>query len=1298
MKAKYFIMVSLILVVFTISAVCASQDVIEDNNITAIDETEDSVSESPVEKILATEENKEILEAEPTDFKVNITKEINVSEQNWENKNLATVYCSERAEGVSMIITQPGGSNQVIGSLSSPFNIDAGETVNVTCGNFIMVFNRYIGNFDVVVKYNDSAIVRETITITKNINIEDFQYNSFDSDYQNSYEYVIQFTPKVSGNLTVFVNGAERHNKYYEGRTQMFGSQVYINKSELSLATPGEYRILAKYSTEDYGTCDFGEFSYLVGEEYVKFIASEIDLNREEMYSGIYPIKPIAIIEDSESINGTVTVIIDGKESYRKSFSDSTTELEIQSDDLNLTGIALGNHTFKVTYNRNNADEHSLERTALIYETPNVHNPSFMFEGEKEAVIVTANKNYTGTIILFNPIYSPMSPDNEVIGSANITDGIARISMENLTTGRYPFILKSFIDQLPAMSSLIIPVNIIVKDNPAGYESNISSTAINPEGEVTVTLKGNVSNERVYLFVDGISYTNITFSDDVATSTIRDLAIGRHYITIKRYNPRDFENEDSYSNTFVVDVVEPVDPNLSIIVNDTVKGNGAVVEIFANKTLTGTVNVRLNNSATVYPVDVVEGYGIKTISSLDVGTYLASATFDGNAYFEPSVKSTTFNVEDFIITIAEKIDLDDENIENIPIVSIYCPKGAKGTNVYFDIYSQATYVDSLKINLKENLGKTVNVTIKDSLQGLKNMGCGTFTIKALVDWETEIGSGPINITRMITNDNFEFVTYSESELNWVIDFRSSPVNGNLTVSVNGTERYNEYLKKYESPATITSQDLGIDRPGEENEISVRFISEDGATYDLAEFDYFQCSEHILIRDIDSYNNNMEIVKIMDFEVKGNITILFDGKTIFNGHFDEYGEVKILPFLLDFGNITYGTHKLFVNYTKDNNENYTLERNVLVYETPKYDCPDFIIEGEKAVIIITAQKEYTGKVNLTLNQGVKKLLCTTDLVDGNAIITLENLVKGDYDLIYTCVIDQIPNKILGRGFTLSVKEKSDNFRVEINATTINLGDCIKATFYSEISNLNGTVSSFINGERYRSVDLTPQGKADIIFGNLTSGDNYLRFEFVDTTGRYYYSDTILVKVINKTDVKIDPNLRITVKSVHKSEKPVIEIRTDAQLTGKVTVKIGTKTYVINVVNGKGTKTIPSLKVGSYTAKAIFAGNDMFNSSEKSVTFKVTKDVIKLTLKKVKVKKSAKKLKITATLKINGKKVKGKKLTFKFNKKTYKAKTNKKGLAKITITKKVLKKLKVGKKVKYQVSYSGKTVKRTVKIKR
>ncbi len=68
-------------------------------------------------------------------------------------------------------------------------------------------------------------------------------------------------------------------------------------------------------------------------------------------------------------------------------------------------------------------------------------------------------------------------------------------------------------------------------------------------------------------------------------------------------------------------------------------------------------------------------------------------------------------------------------------------------------------------------------------------------------------------------------------------------------------------------------------------------------------------------------------------------------------------------------------------------------------------------------------------------------------------------------------------------------------------------------------------------------------------------------------------------------------------------------------------------------------------------------------------------------------------------LKGKKpIKGKKLTFKFKGKTYKAKTNKKGIAKITVKKSVLKKLKVGKKVKYQVTYLKVTVKKSVKVKK
>ena len=103
------------------------------------------------------------------------------------------------------------------------------------------------------------------------------------------------------------------------------------------------------------------------------------------------------------------------------------------------------------------------------------------------------------------------------------------------------------------------------------------------------------------------------------------------------------------------------------------------------------------------------------------------------------------------------------------------------------------------------------------------------------------------------------------------------------------------------------------------------------------------------------------------------------------------------------------------------------------------------------------------------------------------------------------------------------------------------------------------------------------------------------------------------------------------------------------------------------------------------------------------YKISNEIsVKRTLaaKKTQVaKKSAKVSKIKVVLKwSNGKAIKGKKVTMKFRGNLYKAKTNSKGIAKVTIKKKVLKKLKVGKKVKYQAKYGKLTKKVTVKVKK
>ncbi|MBQ8017626.1 MAG: hypothetical protein IJ258_05905, partial [Methanobrevibacter sp.] len=158
-----------------------------------------------------------------------------------------------------------------------------------------------------------------------------------------------------------------------------------------------------------------------------------------------------------------------------------------------------------------------------------------------------------------------------------------------------------------------------------------------------------------------------------------------------------------------------------------------------------------------------------------------------------------------------------------------------------------------------------------------------------------------------------------------------------------------------------------------------------------------------------------------------------------------------------------------------------------------------------------------------------------------------------------------------------------------------------------------------------------------------------------------------------------------------------------LSGDAVIYLDGEKYKTVQFNGKISESIKDLSVGTHYITVKFNGSGSYYSktyqvSVKSAVVAPQKTVIKLTLKKVSVKKSSKKLVLQATLKINNKAVKGKKITFKFNGKKYTAKTNKKGVAKVTIKKKILKKLKVGKKVKYQASFAKITVKKSVKVKK
>lgn len=155
-------------------------------------------------------------------------------------------------------------------------------------------------------------------------------------------------------------------------------------------------------------------------------------------------------------------------------------------------------------------------------------------------------------------------------------------------------------------------------------------------------------------------------------------------------------------------------------------------------------------------------------------------------------------------------------------------------------------------------------------------------------------------------------------------------------------------------------------------------------------------------------------------------------------------------------------------------------------------------------------------------------------------------------------------------------------------------------------------------------------------------------------------------------------------VTKDGKPIGGENVVFNFNGRnINVKTDSKGYAILNLD-------TNLKPGTYNIKATFNGISVVNK------VKITQ-IIKASDKKVK--KSAKVTKVKISLnKVDGKYLNSKTLKVKFNGKTYKVKTNKKGVAIWNVKKSMLKKFKVGKKIKYTVTFGKDSLTKKLIIKK
>ncbi|WP_405265455.1 Ig-like domain-containing protein [Methanobrevibacter sp.] len=498
-------------------------------------------------------------------------------------------------------------------------------------------------------------------------------------------------------------------------------------------------------------------------------------------------------------------------------------------------------------------------------------------------------------------------------------------------------------------------------------------------------------------------------------------------------------------------------------------------------------------------------------------------------------------------------------------------------------------------------------------------------------------------------------------------------NGQVRLTVNNNPQISQVT---DGKATFTVGNL----PLGEHDVFIEYL---GGDYPESSYHAVLNISHYGV--IGEYSDSAKYVSLLlPTNATGNLTVYNnDRKSILCSVPVVEGKARI-----DLSKVSVGIYDIRAYYEGDDYDVRDFEISFKVM--PKVNITQNAIIDEDVVIFVDLDNA-TGFL-LIIMDGLSPVL--EELKDGivNYTLKTENYSYGDHRVNFMYIGNSFNGDVFNEFNETTGRYVAIDYDMKIlcqNLTSKTSSDGDEWLIV-DCGNATGTLQVFLDGTLWQVVEIV-NGLARINIAGLSNGEHNLTFLY--SGDRKFGSAllSILLSVKHKVP-RIDAgNFNIDYSS--KKAYSVVVYKKDGSIASGVAVTflINNKSYGNVLSNSKGVASIViSSAPGSYkiTSKALGV----------SVTKQLNVKKV-LSLKKVTVKRSAKKLVIKATLKkVDGKYLKGKKIIFKFKGKKYTAKTNKKGVAKVTIKKKVLKKLKKGKKVTYQATYLKDTVKRTVKVKK
>lgn len=820
-----------------------------------------------------------------------------------------------------------------------------------------------------------------------------------------------------------------------------------------------------------------------------------------------------------------------------------------------------------------------------------------------------------------------------------------------------------------------------------------------------------------------------TISGNKAVFELADLKEGNYTFTIT-YDGMNYI-ADSVSKSFEVTKNE-LDIT-AYAINATAGNNISIIISGIPNDAKGVVTVTVDGIN--YGARLADGKYVAEIPALKVGENTATITFSGDDKYGPASTTADFNVtplnvdvkldvgseitKDSTITISapgatgEIIVIVDDEVKTLPLVDGNASYSLENTSygdhnlvvIYNGVVSHVTQftIEKLDVDITASADPIYVGDVAEIIVTLNETAKGSVVVDGKYYGEINEGQAIISISGLANGTHTFTVKYSGDEV-----FNEAETT--VTVIVNKLQTVPQI--------NVESIQLGEDAcievtlpDGATGSVTVYIDDNEGETYDLID-----SSAYITVSDLTNGTHTVKVVYsgddnyhgaestesfnvIYDITIdgdslygedsiieinlpdgaEGNVTVIIGDKT-FNATVED-GVAYVNASALD-----YGTHEVTVKYSGD--EKYpaktvtgeiTVDANINIPDEVPYN------DGE---ITISLPSDATGNVTVTIDDETN---VTVPVVNGTARIPLDKLSMGDHKITATYSGDD------------DYKKSSVSRDVTVNPN-INVPDEL-TTGDNEISialpiDAEGNLTVNIDGNEITVPVIN--GTASVPISNLSAGDHDISVEY-SGDGKY----DSFQKNINGNVAKVTPSVNVNAPSsivAGKATNIAIDLPKDA--TGIVLVDVDGNKYYASIENGVANVNVAGLAAGDKQLTYQYLGDAKYNAFNGTANLKVVNQVVpkpkvdKIVLKSknMKVKKSAKKLVLKATLKINGKAVKGKKITFKFKGKKYVAKTNKKGVAKVTIKKKVIKKLKKGKKYKFNVSYLKTKITKKVTVKK